>query len=168
MTPQEVIERIAQSTARAGMTTQKTLLQGNEVLAADVSKFKVTWMLSQLHTFLIAGTFPPGTAHPTALDGFMELASQYGKANKRGLPLGLQSGVAVLAVAVTEHADAAAHEWASKPHGRKWAVMPVPVLVDAATGQVTRPQRMVIGALYFPYLRGLIDQHVTPAVHSLA
>jgi hypothetical protein len=168
MTPQDVIERIAQSTGRAGMSPQKTLLQGNEVLAADVSKFRVTWMFTQLHTFLVAGTFPPGTAHPGALDGFMDLAARYAKANKRGLPLGLQSAVAAIAVAVTENADEAAHTWASRPHGRKFATLPVPVLVDVATGRVTRPERMVISGIFYPFLRKLIDEHVTSAVRPLA
>jgi hypothetical protein len=166
VSPQEALERIAQSTAQAGMNPTKTMLRGNEVLAARTAQFRLRWMATKLHTFLIASMFPPGTATPDRLDSFLTTAAEYAKANKGGLPVGLQTGVAVLVVALTEQADPAAREWANASHGRKFAVLPFPVLAETATGQVTRPQRMVLGGIYSKYLKSLVDHHITAPLHQ--
>lgn len=166
MTPHDVIQRIGQSTAAAGMQPTTTAIYGNQVLVAQTSKFKLQWFATKLYTFLIACEFPAGTADPASLDRFLTGAAEFAKANKQGLPLGLQTGIAALVVAVTEHADPAAHQWASAVHGRQFAVIPFPVLVDAATRQVTRPQRMVLGGVYSKYLKRLVDQHVAGAVNA--
>lgn len=166
MTPQEVIDRIGQSTAAAGFQTSREILLGNDVLVARTSQFRWRWFATKLHTFLVAMTFPPGTASPDQLDGFLQAAAEYAKANKGGLPGGLQTGTAVLVTAVTEGADATAREWANAPHGRKFAVLPFPVLVDAAADQLVRPQRMILGGVYSGYLKGLVDQHVGGALRS--
>jgi hypothetical protein len=160
MSPEEAIERIAQSTAQAGMNPARTLLQGSEVLVARTSQFRLRWMATKLHTFLVASIFPAGTATTDRLDTLIELAARYAKANKGGLPVGFQTGVAVLVVAVTEHADPAAHQWASTSHKRKFATLPFPVMADTTTGQVTRPEKMLLGGIYKAYLQGLADQHV--------
>ena len=164
MTPQEAITRIGQSTAQAGFATSDEFIRGVRVLVARTSQFRWIWFATRLHTFLVAGVFPPGMATPDQLDGFMRAAMEYGKANKGGLPVGLQSGVAAISVAVTEHADPSAHQWAATPHGRQFGVLSFPVLLDAATGEVTRPPRMLIGGVYSSYLKGIVDRHVTAAV----
>jgi hypothetical protein len=164
MTPQEVIERIGHSTAQAGMQVVRTQLYGVDTLVARTAEFRLRWMATKLHTFLVASPFAPGTANRSALDGFMSAAMQYAKANKGGLPVGFQTGIAVLVVAVTEQADAAAQEWAATPHGRQFGVIPFPVMVDAASHQLTRPQRMVIGGIYSGYLKDMVDRHVGGAL----
>lgn len=165
MTPQEFIQRIEQSTAHAGLPTTRQQLSGTEVLVARTSQFRWRWFATKLHTFLIAAPFAPGTAEPDQLDRFLRAAINYAKAKKDGWPLNLQTGVAVLAVAVTEKADQAAHNWARTPHGRQLGVVAFPVLADTATEQVVRPERMVIGGVYTRHLEGLVDQHVAGPMH---
>lgn len=166
MTPRDVINSIAGSTAQAGMNPTTAMLHGNEVLVARTSEFRLRWFATTLHTFLIASIFPPGSAAPERLDAFLVAASQYARSNKGGLPLGMQTGVAVLVVAVTEHAQQGAHQWASAPHGRQFATLPFPVMVDAANQQVTRPERMLLGGVYSKYLKSLVDHHVTAVVQQ--
>lgn len=166
MTQHEIINAIAGSTTQAGMNPTMATLDGNEVLVARTSQFRWAWMATRLHTFLIASPFPPGSATPAGLDAFLAAATQYAQANKGGLPRGMQTGVAVLVVAVTEHADQAAHQWAAAPHGRQFATLPFPVLADTATQQVTRPDRMLLGGIYSKYLKGLVDQHVAGPVQQ--
>jgi hypothetical protein len=165
MTPQDLLDAIGRSTAHAGMATSRDLLLGSEVLVARTSQFRWRWMATKLHTFLVAAVFPSDAATPDQLDGFLRAATEYAKAHKTGLPVGLQTGVAVIVVAVTENASPAAHGWAAAPHGRQFGVVPFPVLADVVDGQVTRPQRMVIGGIYAGYLKGLVDHHVTGALH---
>jgi hypothetical protein len=164
MTPQEAIARIGQSTAQAGFVTSDDFVHGVRVLVARTSQFRLRWFGTKLHTFLVISAFPSGMATPDQLDGFMQAATEYGKANKGGLPVGLQTGVAAISVAVTEHADATAHLWAAKPHGRQFAVLSFPVLLDTTTGKVTHPPRMFVGGAYSGYLKRIVHQHVTTAV----
>jgi hypothetical protein len=166
VTPQDAVERIGWSVGQAGMNPTKAMLYGNEVLVARTSQFRLLWFATKLHTFVVVSTFAPGTATPSGLDAFLRAAAELAKASKGGLPVGFQTGIAVLVVAVTEGADAAAHQWASASHGRQFAVLPFPVLVDTATGQVTRPQRMVLGGVYARYLKGLVDRHVAAPVQQ--
>ncbi|HEX6239169.1 MAG TPA: hypothetical protein VFZ68_18365 [Acidimicrobiales bacterium] len=168
MTPQEAIARIGQSTAHDSFVTSNDVIGGAPVLVARTSQFRLRWFATKLYTFLVAGTFPPGTATPDQLDGFMRAAVQYGKANKSGLPVGLQTGLAAIPVAVTEHADSSAHVWAATPHGRKFGVLTFPVLLDAATGEVTHPPRLVMGGVYSGYLKEMVAKHVTTAVGGRA
>jgi hypothetical protein len=164
MTPHEAIERIAWSTGQAGMNPSQQLLQGSPVLVARTSEFRWRWFATRIHAFLIAAPFSAGTATADRLDGFLRAATEYAKANKGGLPRGLQTGVAVIVVAVAESADRAAYEWASSVHGRNFAALPFPVLADASAGQVVMPRRMVLGGIYKAYFQGLATQHVVAAL----
>ena len=164
MTPQEAIVRIGQSTAQAGFTTYDDSLNGVRVLVARTSQFRIRWIATKLHTFLVATVFPPGTATPVQLDGFMQAAVGYGRAHKGGLPVGLQTGLAAISVAVAEHADPAAQAWAATPHGRKFGMLTFPVLLDVTTGAVTRPPRLIVGGIYSGYLKGIVARHVVAAV----
>ncbi len=160
MTPGEAIERIGWSTHQAGMNPSQQLLYGSPVLVARTSQFRWRWFATRIHTFIVAAAFPAGTATPERLDGFLRAATEYAKANKGGLPRGLQTGVAVIVVAVTESADPAAYSWASAPHGRQFAALPFPVLADASSGQVAMPRRMILGGIYKGYFTSLVAQHV--------
>lgn len=160
MTPHEAIERIAWSTGQAGMNPSQQRLQGSPVLVARTSEFRWRWFATRIHTFVVAAPFPAGTATADRLGGFLRAATEYAKANKGGLPRGLQTGVAVIVVAVADSADHAAFEWASAVRGRKFAALPFPVLADTAAGQVVMPRRMVLGGIYKAYFQSLATQHV--------
>jgi hypothetical protein len=153
------MEHIAQSTAAAGMQPSYQRIGGGVALVARTSEFRWRWFATRLHTFLVVAQFPPGTATRPALDAFLGAATDYAIANKSGLPRGLQTGTAIVAAAVTAQPPPEAIAWASAVHGRKFAAIPFPALVDAATRQVVRPQRMVIGGVYGPYLRQMVDSH---------
>ena len=164
MTPEEVMGRIEQSTGVAGMQPQRVeLIPGHTSLVARTSQFRFRWMATQLHTFLVAAPFP-GALSRVELDGYMAAATRYAKSNKGGLPLGLQTGVAAIVVAVTAGASPEAVEWASNVHGRQFSTIPWPALVDTAVPTVVQPQRMVIGGIYKAYLQEMVQRHVVAAV----
>ena len=107
--------------ALRGLDAQATLPRG-QALVGRRSQFRWAWMATRLHTFIVATPFPAGTATRATLDSFLNDATEFSIANKTGLPRGLQTGTAVLVVAVTEHAIPEAVEWAAKPHGRRFAM----------------------------------------------
>jgi hypothetical protein len=93
------------------------------------------------------------------LDVYLDAACQDAIARKGALR-GVQTGVSAIAVAVVDRATADLVAWASKPHGRKFAAITFPVLVDASSRSVTRPERMVLGGIYLGYLKDLVDTNV--------
>lgn len=164
MTPEEIVDRIAQFSGRAGFTTTDEVIGEASVVVARTSQFRLRWFATRLHTYLVARAFPSDMATPKHLDEFMRSAMRYGKTNKRGLPVGLQTAVAAISVAVTDNADNAAHRWASSPHGQQVGMLSFPVMVDVATGEVTYPPRRLVGGVYSAYLIEIVDKHVTAAV----
>jgi hypothetical protein len=164
MTPQEAIVRIGQSTTRAGFATSDQVFLGMRVLVARTSQFRLRWMATKLHTFVVASAFPPGTATPDQLDDFMHAMMEYGRANKGGLPASSRTSIAAITVAVTESADRSAHAWTAERRGSQHAVQPFPVLVDVATGEVTHMARPLLGSFFYGYLKGIVEEHVTAAV----
>lgn len=159
----EVLGRIEASLAGAGFKMVRDSVGGRQAVIGRTSAFRLRWMATRLHTFVLAAVFEGGTARPDKLDRFLDESSQYAKTMKGGLPRGLQTGTAAIAVAVAESGHDAG-DWAVKPHGRSFAALTYPVLVDVGRRSVTSPPRMVVGAVYVPWFRQVVAEHVAPAV----
>jgi hypothetical protein len=164
-TPQEVIDRIARSTGQAGMEITRTTLAGREALVARWEQRPRPWSLRKLPTFLVAAPFAAADVAFDELRTFMAAAIEHSLRGP-GWParlLWVRSPV-VAAVAVTEHASPAGHRFARRqPTQRFWA-MPLLVVADAATGEVTRPR--FVFYIYSRFLMDLIDEHVGGAVRD--
>lgn len=154
--------RIEASLSTGGFTVDHGSVAGREAVIARKSEFRLRWMGTRLHTFVVVADFT-ADATPDVLDRFLSDSVQYAITAKGGMPRGLQTGTCAVTVAVTGSAGEAG-DWAVKPHGRRFAAMSFPVLVDVATKQVSHPPRMAIGAVYVPYLKELVREHVVPSV----
>lgn len=163
LAPVEVLGRIEASLAKGGFKMTRDSVGGRQAVIGRTSAFRMKWLATRLHTFVLAAVFEGATARPDKLDRFMEESSEYARTMKGGLPRGLQTGTVAVTVAVAESAKEAG-DWAVNPHGRKFAALTFPVLVDVAGRSVACPKRMVIGAVYVPYLRQVVADHVAPAV----
>ena len=158
-TTETVLERLAAVTQQAGMQPRQVVLGGGATLVARTAEFRWRWFATRLHTFVVASVFPDSaTRHD--LDTFLDKAVSYAIQQKGGLPRGLHTGVAVIAVAVTADGAQAAHEWASEPHGSRFAAFSCPVLVKASSGQIIYGTRKVLGRVYNSYVQQLIHDIV--------
>ena len=164
MTPEEGLDALEKAILATGIDVARDQLSGRAVVVARWTEFKWRWLATKLHLFLIACPFSVGEASTESLDRFLDAAREYAVSHKQGLPRGFQTGVAVIAVAVADELGGDAAHWASQPHGRRFAALAYPVSLDLHAGAVTRPDRMVLGAIYLPYLRRFVDQVVAPAV----
>lgn len=108
-------------------------LRGSTALVGRRSDFKVSWFLTKLHLFTVAVPLPDVTL--AAIQDFTQVAVQYAKEAKGGLPRGFQTGVAVFPVMVGERVDPAAAAWAAEKQRLEFACFTRPVVVDATTGQ---------------------------------
>jgi hypothetical protein len=104
------------------------LVNGHPVRAFRRADFKVRWMFTRLHTFVVIGHI--STATQGDMIGFPSAALQAASAAKGGLPNGLQSGTAVLPVLVADDATEEARGVALRRPDKDFGAMKLPILVD--------------------------------------
>jgi hypothetical protein len=161
--PQDVIDRIARSTEQAGMEVTRTPLAGRDALVARWEHRPRRWSLRKLPTFLVAAPFAADDLAFDELRTFVAAAIEH-SLRDTGLVARLlwARSPLVAAVAVTEHATPAGQRFARKQPSQRFWAMPLLVVADAATGEVTRPR--FVFYIYNRFLMDLIDEHVGGAV----
>ena len=164
MTPQDGLDALEHAVRGAGIDVRRDELAGRHAVVAHWAQFRWRWFATRLHVFLIACPFSAADASKDTLDRFLVSAREYAVSHKQGLPRGFQTGVAVIAVAVAEELAPNATDWAAHPAGVRFAALAYPVSLDLRTRRCTRPQRMVFGAVYVPYLRRFVDSIVAPVL----
>jgi hypothetical protein len=161
VTNAEVLARIEASLEAAGFATARVVLAGHSSVTGIKAEFRWRWMATRLSTCIAVAEFPVD-AGAAELDRYLTAAADHAVENKGGGILGMQSGVAAVAVALVSSVSEEARGWASTPHGRKFAVITFPAVADLSSGAVTSPRRMIVGGIYAGYLRGLLTKHVEP------
>lgn len=130
---------------------------------ARTSQFRWSWMATRLHAFAFAMPLR-GDEDVAWLDAQLATAVQYARDHKGGLPEGFQSGSGSILIGVGSGLSPAVRAWTERVHGRAFAAVTHPVLVDVSTGEVLDPGRPVLGVVYHSYLHGVVTDVVTPAV----
>lgn len=138
--------------------------EGRSVLVGSTSQFRWTWVATRLHTFVFVVDFANETVDETLLDRYLNVACGYALSHKGGLPRGLQTGVAAVTVALAASESESLSHWSSRVHGRRFAAITFPASVVTSTGRVTRPVRLLGGAVYARHLTGVVDNVVAPAL----
>lgn len=158
-----VVSSLAARLEAGGYATETVAFEGRPALVGRASHFRLRWMAVRLHTFVVASTFGDEVG-PEELDHFLRLSSRYAVAHKGGLPRGLQTAVAAVAVALVDRPSVKVVQWAERPHGRSFGAIAYPVVADLSTGRVTHPGRMVLGAVFNGHLRAIAEEIVSPAI----
>ena len=156
-----VVKQILRSVNQAGMEAKRETVGGYEATVCRMSRFRLRWLLTPLHTFVFLLPFGPSEATVEELNRFVSDATQYAARNQRKMPLGIQSTTAAVVVAIAESGEA--RDWATAK-GRRYSVLSYPVFVDVAGGEVIVPKRIIIGGKYASYFEGLVRDHIVPAL----
>ena len=151
---------------RHGYQIDTSEFRGSPVLVGRTSAFRWRWMASRLHTFVVVADFSSEVIERSELDRFLSVACGYAKSKKGGLPRGLQTGTATVAVALVRGDASTAEQWASNNHGTAFATIAYPVVANLDSGVVTHPGRMIVGALFNSHLRSVADDLIGDAVRS--
>jgi hypothetical protein len=160
----KLVGKIETAMHAAGLQPTRATIGGPIAVVGGRSEFRWQWMATRLNTFIYVASFTPG-ATTQILDDFLKAACQ-DAINRKGANRGLQSGVAAVTVAIVDNAGPDQVAWATKPHGRRFAAITFPVLVDATTHKVVFPKRMVLGGIYAGYLKDLVRTHVEAAISN--
>ncbi len=151
----EYIDEVHGSLLSSGLEPTDTFVAGRSALAGRRSDFRWRWFGSRLHTAVLVTRFEDGAGRDM-LDAFLAAAVTWAVEHRGGGSLGLQSGVAAVAAVVMPDLSPQARAWATEPHGRRFAAVAYPVAVGLGRGEVVQPKRMLIGAIFTPFLRGLV------------
>jgi hypothetical protein len=150
------------------MTVTGAEVDGRYVDVARSSRF-VWYTLSRLHVFVFVAPVDPQTT-AEELNQFVRATIDYSIEHKRGLPRGLQTGLAAMPVIITTELPSATRDWASRPPGRAWsgrlAAFPYPVTAEVTSGRMSHRSRVVVGGAFAPRLRKLAGQHVGRVVRD--
>jgi hypothetical protein len=162
----DAVDAIGRALTGHGYQVGPETLDGRPVLVGRRSDFRLRWMAARLHTFVVVARFDDGGPGVDAatLDRYLDASCHYAMAHKQGLPRGLQTGTAAVAVAVVDRAGADAVTWADHSHGSRFAAITYPVTVELATGRVVHPPRKVMGAVFNGHLKGVAEEILAPAV----
>jgi hypothetical protein len=160
----ELVARIEPALSAGGLQPARATIAGRETVVGGTSKFK-WWWITRLKSFLYVAAFQPGSATSGVLDEYLGAARWDAikkKRDMRGLELAAVgiTVVAAMTVAVIDYATPQDEAWAAKPHGSRIGAITFPVLANPAAGNVIRPDRMIVGALFTGYLQGLVRQYV--------
>jgi len=122
-----------------------------EVAGARRADFRVMWALTKLHTFVLVHEVDVATAeHVRRLS---QRSTAYAIRSKGGLPLGLQTGVAVLPILVCRSAEDEAVEFAEHRPPKRFAALTLPMLVELSQQRfVTYHEPRFWGAYYQDFL----------------
>jgi hypothetical protein len=159
--PNAYLEALPVVLRRNGFEVTSEEVGGRRAVVGRRSDFRWRWFAVRLHTAVVAAPFDPAEAHPELLDRFLAEASRWAVEHRRSGRLGIQTGTAAVAVAVLPSMSEEVRAWASKPHGRHFAAIAYPVAVDASSGSVVNPQRMVVGGIFSSFLRNLVRDVVS-------
>ena len=124
---------------------------GTPVLVGRRADFRLRWMGTKLHLFTVAAAVPEITM-PT-IGTFTFQAMEYAKRTKGGLPAGLQTGIGVFPVLVSDRVDPAAVQWAEAQARHDWGITARPVVVDSARQYVgTCRRKGFVGRAYASHM----------------
>jgi hypothetical protein len=160
----ELVGRIDSALSAGGLHPARATIAGGETVVGGTSKFR-WWWITRLKSFLYVAAFQPGSAALGVLDAYLA-AARWDAIQKRREMRGLElaaTGITVIAavtVAVVDYATPQDEAWAARPHGSRVGAITFPVVVNPATGNVIRPDRMIVGALFTGYLQSLVRQYV--------
>ena len=157
----EALGALRRRLANAGYELEDATIGGRDALVARRASFRLQWIGTRLHTFVVV------LHAPELSDGLAEsltaAAQQYAIDHKGGLPRGLQTGTATVAVFLAETAEPAVRAWFLRKPKHRFAALRLPVLVEVGPSEVTYFRKLQnVGSTYHRHLRALVDDVIAP------
>jgi len=157
MTPQDYMRELGERLQADGCDPQWDT-SAAPFLIGRRADFKVQWMATRMHLFTIAAVVPEAAL--AGLEQFTDFALNTAIDRKKGLARGLQTGLAVFPVLISDRVDPEALRRAAVWQKVRFACMGRPTVVDTANRLVGTYRRIpVVGAMYGPYLRRKSEQY---------
>lgn len=121
-------------------------------------KFRWSWFATQLNTFIAATDFGDELITRKLIEDHLTDTFAFAEESYQGWPRGLQSGIGVISVLLSDEvADEAIDYCLKLKAGKKWAGFTIPVVYDCTTNELFYFEKDPMwGRIYFPHFRKLI------------
>jgi hypothetical protein len=156
--PAAYLQKVASALAKQGFVVETATVEGRTAVTGTRSDFRWRWFASHLDTSVVAASFAPGEQARESLDAFLSAASSWAVGHRGRHMFGVQSGTAVVAVAVLAGRGEQAERWATEPHGQRFAAIAYPVAVDLEGREVITLRHMVLGRIFAGFLREVVRE----------
>lgn len=132
---------------------------GKPTVIGYEKKFRWAWMATQLNTFIVVTDYGDEPVTVKEIEEHLTKSFEFAKANYKGWPRGLQSGLGVISVFITSNADEEAIAYCKQlKSGKKWAGFSIPVIIDLGNKKLHKfDKNPMWGAIYYPHFKKLID-----------
>jgi hypothetical protein len=150
MTPEDIFRN-------ESINFEQQTINGINCSVGYIKNFKWSWFATQLNTFIIIGKTDQKIERQT-IEDFSNSCFEYSLQNHEGWAIGLQSGVASIAILQGKDIEDEAKDFCEKLSKKHWSAFEIPVLYDINKNRAIRfIKKPLWGIIYFPYLAKTID-----------
>ncbi|MGH1386573.1 hypothetical protein [Kordia sp.] len=139
--------------------SEDSIIEQPTVIGYD-KQFRWSWMATQLNTFIMASDLGDQTITVETIENHLKESFDYSRKNYNGWLRGLQSGVGVISILISENVSEDAKVYCKKlKSGKKWAAFTIPVVIDATTKEVFFfDKKPMWGRIYFSFFKKTIQE----------
>ena len=121
-------------------------------------QFRWSWMATQLNTFIVSTDFGNEEINISLIESHLTESFKYAKQNYKGWPRGLESGLGVICVLISNKVDEESKEYCRKlKSGKKWSGFSIPVVYNSETNEIFHFEKNPMwGRIYYPHFKELI------------
>lgn len=160
-----VVQALAEGLTDGGFKISRAAIGDQQALVARRSEFRWEWLGSRMHTFVVV--FSAGGLDADRARVLCTQAQNYAINHKGGLPRGLQTGTATVALVIPDKAEEDSVRWFRQEPEHRYAALLLPVLARPASEELVYFMgRWSRGYLYRDYLLGIVRGIIAPAFHG--
>ena len=122
-----------------------------------IQETRLRWYATQMNAFVMIGT-APGKISGQLINDFSARSFQYALNNNKGLPRGVFSAIASIAILQCNDPDKEAIQFCTGTGRKHWSAYEVPVLLDTEKRQAFRFKSYPFwGLVFYPWFAETID-----------
>ncbi len=145
----------------------KSFLNNIESEIAYLKKFRLKWFATQLKIFISIGVFENGIVTKEVIRKYSDDLINFAKNKNTGIPRGLQSGIASIAILAVMDVDSSAKEFCTAYSKIRWSAFEIPVIIDLRTKEAFYFKKKPLwGFIYYSFLRELIESNYSFIVET--
>lgn len=141
--------------------SEEPFLEMDSVIGYE-KRFRWRWMATQLNTFIVVTDYKDKKVGVEEIEYHINNSFNYAKKHYTGWPRGLQSGLGVISILISNEVTPEAKEYCQALRsGKKWAGFTIPVVVNSSKNEVYKfLSSPMWGAIYYPNFKKLIKQTI--------
>ncbi len=153
------IESIQKKLKENSIYHSENEILGKKSVIGYEKKFRWIWIATQLNTFIIATDFGEEEITEKIINSHLKESFKFSEQNYKGWPKGLQAGVGVISILISNNISDKAKEYCEKlKSGKKWAGFSIPVVHNSSTNETFAFRKFPIwGRIYYPHFRKIIE-----------